>query len=78
LTALKIKDVLLTQGWRMVCYRWSRATVSTVLRWLGAGPDKIILTGSVATGKRVAEAAANYLISRGAIEPGRQRRNGRP
>src|SRR6185436_6321465 len=29
---------------------------------IGAGTDKIMFTGSVATGKRVAEAAANYLI----------------
>src|SRR5256885_11771255 len=35
---------------------------STGAAIVGAGVDKIMFTGSVATGRRVAEAAANYLI----------------
>src|SRR6185295_9110184 len=62
LTALKIKDVFTRAGLADGLLQVVTGDGSTGAALVGAGPDKIILTGSVATGKRVAEAAANYLI----------------
>jgi len=62
LTALKIKDVFTHAGLADGLLQVVTGDGSTGAALVGAGPDKIILTGSVATGKRVAEAAANYLI----------------
>src|SRR5258707_1406453 len=61
LTGLKIKDVFarakLAEGLLQVV----TGDGSTGAALVGAGVDKIMFTGSVATGKRVAEAAAKYL-----------------
>ncbi|MFY9619359.1 MAG: aldehyde dehydrogenase family protein [Pyrinomonadaceae bacterium] len=62
LTALKIKQVLTRAGMAEDLLQVVTGDGSTGAALIGAGVDKIMFTGSVATGKRVAEAAANYLI----------------
>ena len=62
LTALKIKQVLTRAGLPDDLLQVVTGDGSTGAALVGAGVDKIMFTGSVATGKRVAEAAANYLI----------------
>jgi len=62
LTALKIKEVLTRAGLPDDLLQVATGDGSTGAALIGAGVDKILFTGSVATGKRVAEAAANYLI----------------
>src|SRR5687768_1881802 len=62
LTALKIKQVLTRAGLPTDLLQVVTGDGSTGAALIGAGVDKIMFTGSVATGKRVAEAAANYLI----------------
>jgi len=62
LTALKIKDVLERAGLPEGLLQVVTGDGSTGAALIGAGVNKIIFTGSVATGRRVAEAAANYLI----------------
>ena len=62
LTALKIKQVLTRAGLPTDLLQVVTGDGSTGAALVGAGVDKIMFTGSVATGKRVAEAAANYLI----------------
>lgn len=62
LTALKIKQVLTRAGLPADLLQVVTGDGSTGAALVGAGVDKIMFTGSVATGKRVAEAAANYLI----------------
>jgi succinate-semialdehyde dehydrogenase/glutarate-semialdehyde dehydrogenase len=60
LTGLKIKEVFERAGLSDVL-QVVTGDGSTGAALVGAGVDKIIFTGSVATGKRVAEAAAKYL-----------------
>src|SRR5437879_1108689 len=62
LTGLKIKDVFTRAGLPNDVLQVVTGDGSTGAALIGAGVDKIMFTGSVATGKRVAEAAANYLI----------------
>src|SRR6185503_107042 len=62
LTALKIKQVLTRAGLPTDLLQVVTGDGSTGAALVGAGVDKIMFTGSVATGRRVAEAAANYLI----------------
>jgi succinate-semialdehyde dehydrogenase/glutarate-semialdehyde dehydrogenase len=62
LTALKIKDVLERAGLPEGLLQVVTGDGSTGAALIGAGVNKIMFTGSVATGRRVAEAAANYLI----------------
>ncbi|HEX6189311.1 MAG TPA: aldehyde dehydrogenase family protein [Pyrinomonadaceae bacterium] len=62
LTALKIKHVLTRAGLPNDLLQVVTGDGSTGAALIGAGVDKIMFTGSVATGRRVAEAAANYLI----------------
>ncbi|HEX5703350.1 MAG TPA: aldehyde dehydrogenase family protein [Pyrinomonadaceae bacterium] len=62
LTALKIKQVLTSAGLPADLLQVVTGDGSTGAALIGAGVDKIMFTGSVATGRRVAEAAANYLI----------------
>lgn len=62
LTALKIKHVLTRAGLPNDLLQIVTGDGSTGAALIGAGVDKIMFTGSVATGRRVAEAAANYLI----------------
>ncbi len=62
LTALKIKEVLARAGMDDQLLQVVTGDGSTGAALVGAGVDKIIFTGSVNTGKRVAEAAARYLI----------------
>ena len=62
LTALKIKEVLERAGLPEGLLQVVTGDGSTGAALIGAGVDKIMFTGSVATGRRVAEAAANYLI----------------
>ena len=62
LTALKIKDVFARAGLADGVLQVVTGDGSTGAAVVGAGVDKIMFTGSVATGRRVAEAAANYLI----------------
>lgn len=62
LTALRIKDVLDRAGLPAGLLQVVTGDGSTGAALIGAGVDKIMFTGSVATGRRVAEAAANYLI----------------
>ncbi len=62
LTALKIKQVLTRAGLAEDLLQVVTGDGSTGAALIGAGVDKIMFTGSVGTGKRVAEAAANYLI----------------
>src|SRR6266478_5059483 len=61
LTALKIKDVFDRAGLPDGVLQIVTGDGSTGAALVGAGVDKIMFTGSVATGKRVAEAAAKYL-----------------
>jgi succinate-semialdehyde dehydrogenase/glutarate-semialdehyde dehydrogenase len=61
LTALKIKDVFNRAGIADGVLQVVTGDGSTGAALVGAGVDKIMFTGSVATGKRVAEAAAKYL-----------------
>ena len=62
LTALKIKEVLERAGLPDGLLQVVTGDGSTGAALIGAGVNKIMFTGSVATGRRVAEAAANYLI----------------
>lgn len=62
LTALKIKEVLDRAGLPEGLLQVVTGDGSTGAALIGAGVNKIMFTGSVATGRRVAEAAANYLI----------------
>lgn len=61
LTGLKIKDVFDRAGLADGVLQVVTGDGSTGAALVGAGVDKIMFTGSVATGKRVAEAAAKYL-----------------
>lgn len=61
LTGLKIKEVFDRAGLADGVLEVVTGDGSTGAALVGAGVDKIIFTGSVATGKRVAEAAAKYL-----------------
>jgi len=58
LTGLKIKDVLKRAGLPDGVLQVVTGDGSTGAALVGAGVDKIMFTGSVATGRRVAEAAA--------------------
>lgn len=62
LTALKIKNVLTRAGLPDGVLQVTTGDGSTGAALVASGVDKILFTGSVATGKRVAEAAAKYLI----------------
>src|SRR5438477_870089 len=62
LTGLKIKEVLTQAGLPDGVFQVVTGDGSTGAALVGAGVDKIMFTGSVATGRRVAEAAAKYLI----------------
>lgn len=62
LTALKIKEVLTRGGLPDGLLEVVTGDGSTGAALVAAGVNKIMFTGSVATGKRVAEAAAKYLI----------------
>ena len=62
LTALKIKEVLARGGLPDGLLEVVTGDGSTGAALVAAGVNKIMFTGSVATGKRVAEAAAKYLI----------------
>src|SRR5216110_1008768 len=61
LTSLKIKDIFDRAGLADGLLQVVTGDGSTGAALVGAGVDKIMFTGSVATGKRVAEAAAKYL-----------------
>src|SRR6267378_3281548 len=61
LTGLKIKNVFKSAGLADGVLQVVTGDGSTGAALVGAGVDKIMFTGSVATGKRVAEAAAKYL-----------------
>src|SRR5215813_209143 len=62
LTALKIKDVLERAGLPDGLLQVVTGDGSSGAALIASGVNKIMFTGSVATGRRVAEAAANYLI----------------
>jgi succinate-semialdehyde dehydrogenase/glutarate-semialdehyde dehydrogenase len=62
LTGLKIKNVLARAGLPDGVLQVTTGDGSTGAALVASGVDKIMFTGSVATGKRVAEAAAKYLI----------------
>jgi succinate-semialdehyde dehydrogenase/glutarate-semialdehyde dehydrogenase len=62
LTGLKIKEVLARAGLPDGVLEVVTGDGSTGAALVGSGVDKIMFTGSVATGRRVAEAAAKYLI----------------
>src|SRR5262252_2108227 len=62
LSGLKIKDVLSRAGLAAGVLEVITGDGSTGAALVGAGVDKIMFTGSLATGRRVAEAAAKYLI----------------
>ncbi len=62
LTGLKIKEVFARAGLADGLLEVVTGNGSVGAALVGAGVDKIMFTGSVATGKRVAEAAARYLI----------------
>jgi succinate-semialdehyde dehydrogenase/glutarate-semialdehyde dehydrogenase len=62
LTALKIRDVLERAGVPPNVLQVVTGDGSTGAALVASGVDKIMFTGSVATGRRVAEAAAKYLI----------------
>jgi acyl-CoA reductase-like NAD-dependent aldehyde dehydrogenase len=62
LTGLKIKEVFARAGLADGLLEVVIGDGSVGAAVVGAGVDKIMFTGSVATGKRVAEAAARYLI----------------
>src|SRR5437879_8418009 len=61
LTGLKIKDVFARAGLADGLLQVVTGDGSTGAALVGAGVNKIMFTGSVTTGKRVAEAAAKYL-----------------
>jgi succinate-semialdehyde dehydrogenase/glutarate-semialdehyde dehydrogenase len=61
LTGLKIKEVFDRAGLADGVLQIVTGDGSTGAALVGSGLDKIMFTGSVATGKRVAEAAAKYL-----------------
>ena len=61
LTGLKIKDVFDRAGLADGLLQVVTGDGSTGAALVGSGVNKIMFTGSVATGKRVAEAAARYL-----------------
>src|SRR5215831_16993985 len=61
LTGLKIKDVFESSGLPEGVLEVVTGDGSTGAALVGSGVNKIMFTGSVATGKRVAEAAAKYL-----------------
>src|SRR6266403_6202971 len=61
LTGLKIKNVFKRAGLADGVLQVVTGDGSTGAALVGAGVDKIMFTGSVATGRRVAEAAAKYL-----------------
>src|SRR6267378_1130443 len=61
LTGLKIKNVFKRAGLADGVLQVVTGDGSTGAALVGAGVDKIMFTGSVATGKRVAAAAAKYL-----------------
>jgi succinate-semialdehyde dehydrogenase/glutarate-semialdehyde dehydrogenase len=61
LTALKIKEVFDRAGLAEGVLQLVTGDGSTGAALVASGVDKIMFTGSVATGKRVAEAAAKYL-----------------
>jgi acyl-CoA reductase-like NAD-dependent aldehyde dehydrogenase len=61
LTGLKIKDIFDRAGLPEGVLEVVTGDGSTGAALVGSGVDKIMFTGSVATGKRVAEAAAKYL-----------------
>src|SRR3989440_3394513 len=62
LTGVKIKQVFARAGLPNDVLQVVTGDGSTGAAVIGAGVDKIMFTGSVSTGRRVAEAAANYLI----------------
>jgi succinate-semialdehyde dehydrogenase/glutarate-semialdehyde dehydrogenase len=62
LTALKIHEVLSRAGLPENVFQVVSGDGSTGAALVASGVDKIMFTGSVATGRRVAEAAAKYLI----------------
>jgi succinate-semialdehyde dehydrogenase/glutarate-semialdehyde dehydrogenase len=62
LTALKIYEVLSRAGLPENVLQVVTGDGSTGAALVASGVDKIMFTGSVATGRRVAEAAAKYLI----------------
>src|SRR5207249_7915727 len=61
LTALKINEVLSRAGLPDSVLEVVTGDGSTGAALVASGVDKIMFTGSVATGRRVAEAAAKYL-----------------
>jgi succinate-semialdehyde dehydrogenase/glutarate-semialdehyde dehydrogenase len=61
LTGLKIKEIFDRAGLADGVLQIVTGDGSTGAALVGSGVDKIMFTGSVATGKRVAEAAAKYL-----------------
>src|ERR1044072_7990170 len=62
LTGLKIQEVMTRAGLPEGVLQVVTGDGSTGAALVAAGTNKIMFTGSVATGKRVAEAAAKYLI----------------
>ena len=62
LTGLKIKEIFDRAGLPEGVLQVVTGDGSTGAALVAAGTNKIMFTGSVATGKRVAESAANYLI----------------
>ena len=62
LTALKIHEVFSRAGLPENVFQVVTGDGSTGAALVASGVDKIMFTGSVATGRRVAEAAAKYLI----------------
>ena len=62
LTGLKIQEVMMRAGLPEGVLQVVTGDGSTGAALVAAGANKIMFTGSVATGKRVAESAAKYLI----------------
>ena len=62
LTGLKLKEIFTRAGLPEGVLEVVTGDGSTGAALIASGVDKITFTGSVATGKRVAEAAASYLI----------------
>ena len=62
LTGLKIQEVMTRAGLPEGVLQVVTGDGSTGAALVAAGANKIMFTGSVATGKRVAESAAKYLI----------------
>jgi succinate-semialdehyde dehydrogenase/glutarate-semialdehyde dehydrogenase len=62
LTALRIGEMFSTAGLPANVLQVVTGDGSTGAALVASGADKILFTGSVATGRRVAEAAAKYLI----------------